>query len=165
MTQEDIGTSIPFCLEHKTQCSFIVEINVLNSDFTMSLSTCRALSDSMRENPMLVVFGKGGRGWRGRVIIMEDMGEGNRGGGEGITKFDTNVTPAAAESKQYLLLGETCLAACSRGWVQHCGMTLHSRSSLHICVPSSFICSGNQFNICATVGVRFGLLGPEHRFP
>ena len=28
------------------------------------------------------------------------------------------------EDEQCLLLGEACLAACSRGWVQHCGMTL-----------------------------------------
>ena len=44
--------------------------------------------------------------------------------GEGITKLKTNVISAAAERKRCLLLGKVCLAACSRGWVQHCGMTL-----------------------------------------
>ena len=36
----------------------------------------------------------------------------------------TNVISAAVKKKQCLLLGEACLAACSRGWVQHCGRTL-----------------------------------------
>ena len=36
----------------------------------------------------------------------------------------TNVISAATERKKCLLLGEACLAACSRGWVQHCLMTL-----------------------------------------
>ena len=44
--------------------------------------------------------------------------------GGGITKLKTNVISAAMEKKQCLLLGEACLAACSRGWVQHYGMTL-----------------------------------------
>ena len=52
------------------------------------------------------------------------------GGNEGITKLKTNVISAAAERKQclfilfYFLLSEVCLAACSRGWAKHCGMTL-----------------------------------------
>ena len=52
------------------------------------------------------------------------MDEGEWGGDDGITKLKTNVIAAVAESKQCLLLGEACLAACSRGWVQHCRMTL-----------------------------------------
>ena len=48
------------------------------------------------------------------------MGEGE----EGITKLKTNVISVATKRKQCLLLGEACLAACSRGLVQHCGMTL-----------------------------------------
>ena len=53
-------------------------------------------------------------------------GGGGWGGGddEGITKLKTSVISAAAERKQCLLLGGACLATCSRGWVQHCGMTL-----------------------------------------
>ena len=63
------------------------------------------------------------------------MGEGMRGGegDEGITKLKTNVISAATERKQCLLLGEACLAACSRGWVQHCVMTL-LQSVFFICV-------------------------------
>ena len=69
---------------------------------------------------MLVALGKenGNKGRRG------ERGEGVREGDEGITKLKTNLISAAAERKQCLLLGEACLAACSRGWVQHCGMTL-----------------------------------------
>ena len=40
-----------------------------------------------------------------------------------ITKLKTNVMSAANEKKRFFWLGEACLAACSRGWVQHCGMT------------------------------------------
>ena len=40
-----------------------------------------------------------------------------------ITKLTTTVISAAAERKQCLLLGETCLAAYPRRWVQQCGMT------------------------------------------
>ena len=47
---------------------------------------------------------KGGRPW----------GKGRGEGDEGITKLKTNVISAAAEKKQCLLLGEACLAACSR---------------------------------------------------
>ena len=43
---------------------------------------------------------------------------------KGITKLKTNVISAAAERKQCLSLGEAYLAACSKGWVRHCGMTL-----------------------------------------
>ena len=39
-------------------------------------------------------------------------------GDEGITKLKTNVIPTATERKQCVLLGEACLAACSRGWVR-----------------------------------------------
>ena len=44
--------------------------------------------------------------------------------GTEITKLKTNVISAVALKKQCLLLCEACLAACSRGWVQHCRMTL-----------------------------------------
>ena len=55
------------------------------------------------------------------------MGEWGRERGEvdeGMTKLKTNVISAATERKQRLSLGEACLAACSKRWVQHCGMTL-----------------------------------------
>ena len=52
------------------------------------------------------------------------MGEGRGMSHEGITKLKTNVISAAAERKQYLLLSEACLAACSGGWVQPYRMTL-----------------------------------------
>ena len=95
---------------------------------SMSTSTCRALSDFLQENPRLVALGKGdgdGGDWgecdrKGRKTWGRERGEGD----EGITKLKTNVNPTAAERKQCLLLGEACLAACSRGWLQHCGMTL-----------------------------------------
>ena len=51
-------------------------------------------------------------------------GGGKREGDEGITKLKTSVISAAAERKQCLLLGKAYLPACSRGWVQHCRMTL-----------------------------------------
>ena len=54
----------------------------------------------------------------------EDTGRERGEGCEGITKLKTNMISAAAERKQYILLSEACLAACSRGWVLHCGMTL-----------------------------------------
>ena len=59
--------------------------------------------------------------------------EGGGGEDEGITKLNINVISAAAEQKQCLLLGEACLAACSRGRVQHCGMTL-LLNILFVCV-------------------------------
>ena len=36
-----------------------------------------------------------------------------------------NKISAASEKKQCLLNFGVCLVTCSRGWVQHCGMTLH----------------------------------------
>ena len=86
----------------------------------MSVSNCRAQCDSLQENPMLVALGKedggGGEGEcdnKGRKTLGRERGEGD----EGITKLKTNVLSAAAEREQCLLLGEACLAACSRGWV------------------------------------------------
>ena len=64
------------------------------------------------------------------------------GGNEGITKLKTNVISAAAERKQclfilfYFLLSEVCLAACSRGWVKHCGMTLLLNIFVLFCLGS-----------------------------
>ena len=55
-----------------------------------------------------------------------------RWGNQVIMKLKTNVISAATEKKQCVnvfLLSEACLTAYSRGWVQHCGMTL---------VPESF---------------------------
>ena len=52
---------------------------------------------------------KGGRPW----------GKGRGEGDEGITKLKRNAISAAAERKQCLLLGETCLAARSGEWVLH----------------------------------------------
>ena len=80
-------------------------------------------SDSMQENTMLVALGKedgkrrGGNN-KGRKTRGRERGEGD----EGITKLKTNVISAAAERKPCLVLGESCLAVCSRGWVQHCAM-------------------------------------------
>ena len=54
----------------------------------------------------------------------------------GITMLRTNVISAAAEKKQCLLLGEVCLAACSRGWGQHCRMTLPL--NVFVCVLAKF---------------------------
>ena len=48
----------------------------------------------------------------GRKTWGREGGEGD----EGITKLKTNVTSTATERKLCLLLGEACLAACSRGW-------------------------------------------------
>ena len=67
-----------------------------------------------------------GWGWgcyskgRKRKTWGRERGEGD----EGITKLKTNVISGAAERKHCLLLGEACLAACSRRWVQLCEMTL-----------------------------------------
>ena len=76
------------------------------------------------------------------------MGEGMRGGegDEGITKLKTNVISAATERKQCLLLDEACLAACSRGWVQHCRMTLLLNiSCLCSCqIQRHSVCIGNK---------------------
>ena len=57
------------------------------------------------------------------------MGKGMRGAKweegmevEGVTKLKTNVISDAVDKKQKkrcLWLSEACLAACSRGWVQH----------------------------------------------
>ena len=65
-------------------------------------------------------------GVRGSVTLREERHGGReRGkGDEGIVNLKTNVISAAAERKQCLSLGEACQAACSRGWVQHYGMTL-----------------------------------------
>ena len=86
-----------------------------------SLGEC---SLTMQENHMIVALGKEGGG--GVTMRGGRCGGGGLGGGddEGITKLKTSVISAAAERKQCLLLGGACLATCSRGWVQHCGMTL-----------------------------------------
>ena len=46
----------------------------------------------------------------GRKTLGRERGEGD----EGITKLKTTVISAVAERKQCLLLGDACLAACSR---------------------------------------------------
>ena len=73
-----------------------------------------------------------------------DKGEGDKG----ITKLKTKVISAAAEKKQRLLLGEACLAACSRGCVQPCGMTLHLNFfCLFVCscqIQRRSICTGRR---------------------
>ena len=99
------------------------------------MSTCRAQSDSMQENPMLVALGKGdgkGSGWVGEYDNKgrKTWGRGRGKGDEEITKLKTTVISAAAKRKQCLLLGKACLAACSRGWVQHFGTTRYK------CVPN-----------------------------
>ena len=89
------------------------------------MSLCKAQPDSMQENPILIALGKDdGRGGRGSVTTKKTWGRERGEGDDGITKLKTNAISAAAERKQCLLLGEACLAAGSRGWVQHCGMTL-----------------------------------------
>ena len=40
------------------------------------------------------------------------------------SQSEKHVISAAVERKQCFLLNEAYLAACSRGWVQHCGITL-----------------------------------------
>ena len=50
---------------------------------------------------------------RGRRYGGGEEGRGN----DGITKLKTNVISDATKKKQCLLLGEACLAACSRGLV------------------------------------------------
>lgn len=57
---------------------------------------------------------------KGRKTAGGDEGRGD----EEITKLKTNVISAATEEMQCLLLGEACLAVCSRGWLQHYGMIL-----------------------------------------
>ena len=51
------------------------------------MSTCRAQSDSMQENPMLVVLGKGDWGGGGEEG-KEEMEEGKKGGGLGDHKVE-----------------------------------------------------------------------------
>ena len=65
-----------------------------------------------------------------------------RGGDAGITTLKTTVISAGAAC---LLPGEACLTACSRGWVQHCGMTL----LLNVCLCSyqiqrCSVCTGKR---------------------
>ena len=100
---------------------------------TWSLCEIHSL-DFMQENPMLISIDKGdGSVGGGQYGKEEDMEERKRlplfpssmwDGDEGITNLKTNVISSAAKRKQCLLLGEACLAACCRGWAQHCGMTL-----------------------------------------
>ena len=64
--------------------------------------------------------GKGGRGEGRRVGGYNNTGKKLYGKGcgewdEGITELKTQVISAAAERKLCLLLGEACMAACSRG--------------------------------------------------
>ena len=47
----------------------------------MSMSTRRAQSDSMQENPMFMTLGKGDGGWGGGQERKKNMGVGKRGGG------------------------------------------------------------------------------------
>ena len=74
----------------------------------------------MQENPCLLRLTKemdrsrglgDERDNKGRKTWGRERGE----EGEGITKLKTNVISAAAERKPCILLGEACLAACSRG--------------------------------------------------
>ena len=53
---------------------------------------------------------------------------------------------AAAQKTQCLLLGGVCLAACSRGWVQHCRMTL--------CLSAFCLCSHRTQRGIASTGKR-----------
>ena len=64
------------------------------------------------------------------TIMGGKCAEGDVRRGKGITKLNTNLTSTVAEKKQCLLLGEACLAACYRGWVQHCRMTLFLNTPL-----------------------------------
>ena len=67
-----------------------------------------------------------------------DEGRGMRGGDEGVTQLKTKVISAAAQRKQCLLLGEACLAACSRGWVQGASRNdLAPERSLFVFSPNS----------------------------
>ena len=92
---------------------------------SMSMSLCKAQPDSMQENPILIALGKDdGCGGRGSVTTKRTWGRERGEGDDGITKLKTNVISLAAKRKQCLLLGEACLEACSRGWMQHCRLTL-----------------------------------------
>ena len=57
-------------------------------------------------------------------------------GDEGILELKANVISDAAEKKQCLLLCEACLAACPRGWVQHCRMTLPLNIFVSVLLPN-----------------------------
>ena len=92
---------------------------------SMLMCTCGAQSDSMREKRLARSLGKGdGKGVRVVVVVVVGGRGDNKGRetrerergkeDEGITKLKTNVISAASKRKQLLLLGEACLAACSR---------------------------------------------------
>ena len=82
-----------------------------------------------------------------------------RGWGEGdekITKLKTNVISAVALKKQCLLLCEACLAACSRGWVQHCRMTLLLNFFLFVFLPNPEMLSLHEEEEQREQGVLYG---------
>ena len=62
---------------------------------------------------------------RGRISGKRDPVSDWRGGGRWLTKeLKTNMISAAVEKTPCLLPFGACLATCSRGWAQHCAMTL-----------------------------------------
>lgn len=96
----------------------------------MSMSNCQSQLDSMQQTTcsLRLPDEKRGGGREGHEDKgEEDVGKGMRGGvmrGGWVVESKTNVILAVIKKKQRLLLGEARLAACSREWVQHCGMTL-----------------------------------------
>ena len=115
---------------------------------SVSVSICRTQSDSMQGKPHARCprqrRWKTGKGGGGAV----NMGRKTWRREEGITKLKTNLISAAAKKKQYLLLGEVCLAACSKGWVRHRGMTL---------LLNGFCLSSRQIQRCSVcTGKRSG---------
>ena len=81
---------------------------------------------------------------KGRKTWKRERGERD----EGNTKLKTNVISADVERKQCLPLGEACLAACSKGWVRHRGMTL---------LLNGFCLSSRQIQRCSVcTGKRSG---------
>ena len=83
----------------------------------------------------------------------------------GFIELKTNVISAAARKKQCLLLVEACLAACSRGWVLNCGVTLllniflfvfHQSQRWSVCTgkrsrESKVDCMGKLVPVCTVV--------------
>ena len=88
--------------------------------------------------------GWGGGGGGGRGYDLKERKTWGREWGEGM-QGSQSVISAGAERNECLLLGEACLTACSRGWVQHCGMTL----LLNVCLCSyqiqrCSVCTGKR---------------------
>ena len=85
------------------------------------MSTCRTHSESTQETTYSLRLAKKVEKGRGGGVDSEGTKRWVRGWEDHKVE---NVISAATKRRQCLLLGGGCLAACSRGWVQHCRMTL-----------------------------------------